>query len=194
VSLTTVDWYQTRSGDTVTADVAVQAALDEAEALLEEATLRKFPMGRYEMELYAHQGPVAGEWKVYPPAVPVTSVAETSGARIETDRVVRVSWPDYDFIVEASRTQFVDLVWDGGWTADTFPAGLRRLTFEVARALIAESAASVDGDGLPAGAKSVRLGDAAVTMRDYDADGATALLEDLVPGISKRLHSWRLRT
>lgn len=175
--LVTITRYRNLTGDDMTDDAQVTARIEEAQALIEDEYDR--PLESEERTETCRLHP---DLRVYPRATPITDIA-TDGVTIE-DSVTLLGatadeitgWPTFT----SSTFPVATVTYTGGWTSGTVPAWLARAICDLAAACWGPS-------GTPAGATSVRLGDAAVTY-SRPTDG----LDAIVPGITARLR--RLRT
>lgn len=191
--IATVEYYRVVTGDVTTAASAVSANLLEAEGMLDDALHRKLAYGEYTETL-----PLLEQGRVHPSAVPVLSV--TGDAVIgENGWSVYELYPDerggFPVLIDDpwrpwSDSPFATITYVGGYTDATAPPTLKRSVCRLAYALT--TPASTSPGGVPAGATSVRLGDAQVTFADpVDGDGAT--VDALVPGLWRQVRGYKHR-
>lgn len=192
--LITDSYYRLVTHDYETAASAVEVAVGAVTGLLDDACSRKLIEQERTEACLIIEGP-PGIYKVYPDAYPITSCSAPTGAQVAINqRYIAVPSPLYDPILADTDLGdgWASLTYVGGFTESTCPASLKLLIAELAYAL---GHSGVGGtSGVPAGATSVRLGDAAITFGTGDSTGALATLERLVPGCGPRVSGWRKRT
>lgn len=158
--LITVATYRAITGDTATPATTVSALVEQAEELLADALDRPLDEASRTEKLL----PTRDGW-VWPRATPIMSVA--GEWTIDGEGLWGAfgpGWPDLTGRVEVTST--------GGWVERTaHPTATNRLPAVIERdlAVVVHQLATTDTADYPAGATSVRLGDAAVT---FGADGA----------------------
>lgn len=181
--LITIARYRSITGDQATAASAVSALIEDAEDLLEEALERGLASTERTEKLVPTR-----DGYLWPSCTPITVA---TGWTIDGHGLIGTfgpGWPD--------QTGRVEVTYTGGWVertanageANALPAYIERDIAYAAHALGHTSA--TDGSAYPAGATSVRLGDAAVT---FGADGAPRRGSDVVTW-SRRTLSWKSRT
>lgn len=174
--LVTVHTYQHVTGDTTTDAITVSARIEEAQELLEDALDR--PLAEAERIESMHP---TRDGFLWPRATPILAAA---GYTID-GLGLRYAWPQAPLIVPTTTGRFV--TYTGGWVERTAnPSAPNRLPRELERdiALAAYALGQTSAStAIPAGARSVSLGDAAVT---FGPDGAPA------PGASRV--QWSRRT
>lgn len=156
MALVTVARYRAITGDTATADVAVTARMEDAEDLLIDALGRELASEERTERMW----PDRGGW-LWPKCTPITAA---TGYTIDGHGLIGVfgpAWPD--------ETGAVDVVYTGGWVERSAnPLAANRLPVYIEHDLAWATYALINPDtnvtGYPAGAVSVRLGDAAVTF------------------------------
>lgn len=163
MSLVTIARYRAITGDTASHSVEVSAKLELAGELLADALDRELEEAERTETLW----PTRDGW-LWPSCVPLVSCASHT---IDGDGlhggVFGMTWPD--------ETDAVTVTYTGGWVERSAnPSAANRLPAYI-EADIANAAQQLLGAGTasayPAGATSVRLGDAAVT---FGPDGAPA--------------------
>jgi hypothetical protein len=200
MSLVTLDTYRRLTHDSTTSDEDVEAALDDAQSLIEDILRRFLTSQEYTEELYvestgydsisAISNGVLGTGRVYPAQTPITSVPD--GYTIVGDAVVVTSTVngvgDYPgpFLDEPYNLVPISLTYTGGWTAENLPVTLRRSICEVAFGLVQPINAAL------LGATSVKLGDAAIS---YGPDGPTNSVagDFMQPATARRIKKWQRR-
>lgn len=175
-SLVTVERYQQVTGDSTTDETLVQERLDRAQRKVEEYLRR--PLASEErtervMLRYRPGGVLSGAYAAYPKVTPVTDVAD--GLTIDGSAVLGLSGTWLSWWEESE--QWAELVYTGGWTAETLPETIAENIIRLAHA--AGNPALV-----PAGATSVSVGDASVSF-----DGSTG--GSLPAPIAGDLRPWR---
>lgn len=156
MSLVTVERYRTITLDTTSSNVAITAAVEDAEAEVSEYLRRPVEQAERTETL-----PISRDGKVYPSATPIDSLGgDDSGLTLEGDIVIGAS-PDAGAFgwLGSPTTPQSTITYTGGWTADTLPKAIERAIALAAHHQIHSNPALV-----PAGATSVRVGDAAVTF------------------------------
>lgn len=163
MSLVTVARYRTITLDTTSTAESVTAAIEDAEALVSEYLRRPL-----ESEERTETLSISRDGRVYPSATPIDSLGgDDSDLVLEGDVVVGVS-PDAAALGWIGTTVLpqATITYTGGWTAETLPKAIER-----AIALAAHHQLHSDPALVPAGATSVRVGDAAVS---FGSGGASA--------------------
>lgn len=189
--------FQELTGDTTSASATVEAALDLAVDLVEEALDRFLEEGTYTEWLPVHLARGREVWpngatRCYPSAYPVSAVTSPSGASLlaGSDRIIQgVGLATTPASLDDLPLTHVQVTYTGGYTAATLPKGLERIIVLVARAIVAEYAGSTP---LPGGVTGLKLGDAQVTFTS-GVSPSMAALETLVPGIGHLCRPWRKR-
>jgi hypothetical protein len=178
--LVTVARYRAITGDLLTLDVTVTAAIELAEEDLAEALERPLAEGtRTERMIPTRDG-----W-LWPKATPIVDAPDRTINGLGLEPVWN-GWPCRDA---------VDVTYTGGWVERTAnPTATNRLPLCIeedlawaARRSMCPDADGIDVDAIPAGATSVRLGDAAVT---FAGDGAAGQR----PGFERGGRKWSRRT
>lgn len=148
MALVDVARYRTLTGDLATPDVTVVASLATATDMLADA------LGRAGIEeaTYSEWLLPTRDGRLHPSVTPLASCADYA---IDGDTLV-AGW----FVGTPGRS----VTYIGGWTSATVP---RCIEADLANA--ARTIAAPDTSGVPSGATSARLGDAAVT---YGPQGA----------------------
>lgn len=162
MSLVSVEQYRRITHDTSSAEDDVTEQLDAAEELVAEYLRRpgRFVHGTYtdRLRLYRAENAYDGAWVVYPVATPVTAA---TGLTVLNPRTIAGVSPDggpfLEGLVGSGTQPYATVTYSGGWTAETLPEAVRREIAKAAR-LGLDSITST----IPAGATSLRLGDAAV--------------------------------
>lgn len=172
----TVDSYRSITGDTTTAASAVSARIEEAIEILEDYLDRPLESDERTESMRPDR-----HGRLWPRATPITDSGD-----YEADGLALIGtlpWPQ-GFI---DSTTAIDVTYTGGWTEATLPSSIARdLAFAAYRL---EHPPSIDTTTYPAGATSVRLGDAAVT---FGASGAGAVgTGDTDSWWSRRTKSYR---
>jgi hypothetical protein len=171
VTLVSADRYAAITGDNDTDEAAAEDALAEAQALLEEELGRRGLLeddGTDKVERLLIRSDSSLGFVVYPTAIPITD----AGTLTQAGAVLSGASPDSSPAFVVQSEQWATVTYRGGYTADTVPESMARdIAWAAYRLLRPAAMASV-----PAGAKSVRLGDAAVTF-DRPHGGGT-------PGVS----------
>lgn len=200
MSIVTYAVYVSVTGDDTTASGDVEDAITEAEGLIGEF-LRRPLAAEWRSERY-HLRPYG---MVYPRCVPVLEVSATASYQVYDTAAIQFVTADSPpspspvgseeifgrtsgwYHEEAPRATVVYL---GGWDADTIPYTLRRGICYLARAIGAAPPATP----LPPGATSLSLGDASISLATPgDADGAGAVIDGLVPGLTATFRRYRWR-
>lgn len=157
-SLVTYAEYQRITGDTTTGQSAVNQALADAQQLAEERTSRTWSYGTYDETLLVFPNGL-----VYPSAVPIESVSIPAGATIRGHGIAVGSlgpWSDaYIDVPWSGSPRRLDVTYSGGWTVQTLPFTLKQAVASGAYRMLHAVALA----GVPAGAKSVSLGDASIS-------------------------------
>ena len=177
--LVTIDEYRQLTGDLTTAAAVASAAIDEAIELVEDATRRQL-----EAKVRTEVVMIWPDRRVYPKAIPI--ITAPAGVTLDPDGFAMrdVSPDDVSFggFVTHGAPPQATITYTGGYTTTTLPAALRRIIVQLARAI------TRDPSPIPAGAVSVRLGDASITYKD--STGASPV-DLLVPGSSATLSRYR---
>lgn len=163
MSLVTVDRYRTITLDTTSSEATITAAIEDAEAEVSEYLRRPLEQAERTETL-----PISRDGKLYPSATPLDPAAgDLADLAVEGDVVIGAS-PDAGELgwLGSVATPQATITYTGGWTADSLPKAIER-----AVALAAHHAIHTDPALVPAGATSVRVGDAAVT---YGPGGASS--------------------
>lgn len=163
--LVTVERYRAITGDRSNQEAAVTAAIEQAEEELTDVLGRPLAEGSYTDRLT----PTRDGW-LWPKATPIVDAPgwTINGLGLEP---AYSGWPCRDA---------VDVTYTGGWVERTAnPTAANRLPSCIeedlawrARAIVCPDAAGIDLSQIPAGATSVRLGDAAVSFGGNGAPGA----------------------
>ena len=171
--------YRSITLDESTADYLVTARLEDAQELIEGALSGRLLEEAERVETL----PISSDWRVFPHATPITAVPVDSVYAIDGSSLVNVAadastlfwphgWAD-------CRRVYATVTYTGGWTQATVPAKLAYSIAQLAEALGRPGA-------LPVGARSVSLGDAAITY-DRPLEG----LDEYVPGLARKLRGYR---
>lgn len=150
--------YQVLTGDTTTASAAFEVAASAAQDMLEDELGR---IGLLESGVKSERLPLVwdgtlGGWAVFPTAVPITD----AGADHTAQGAALVG-----VVIDASPFAFGDpagystVSYTGGYSTATVPAYMERDLAAATKVLL-----DPVGTPVPAGATSIRLGDAAVTF------------------------------
>lgn len=148
--LVTYARYLAITGDGTSDPGQVEEALADAQALLEDTLRRPLESGERTERLRVLDG------LVYPAATPITDAGDLT---VEGDALTGAS-PSSLLGGVFDSTDHATVTYTGGFTADTVPACIERDIAWAAHGLVRPLVAS----GVPVGATSVRLGDAAVTF------------------------------
>lgn len=170
--------YAEITGDTATAASAVSARIEDAVELLEDYLDRPLASGEVTEAL------VPDRWgRLWPRATPVTD-----GGDYEVDGLALLATPAWGWPGFVDPSSTVTVTYTGGFTSDTLPSCIERdLAWATYRLLHPSTVA--DLAGLPAGATSARLGDAALT---WGSGGAGAIAPQGTDSWwSKRTRSYR---
>lgn len=175
MSLVSVPRYRSITLDESTAEYLVTARVEDAQGMIQDALSGRLLEEAERTETL----PISSDWRVFPHATPITLAS--SGATYVIDgsslRNVAVDavngWP-----LDCGR-QYATVTYTGGWTQATVPSTLAYAIAQLAQALGRPGA-------LPAGATSVRLGDAGVTYGQ-----ALAGLDEYVPGLARKIRAYR---
>lgn len=176
-SLVTVDRYLTLTGDQAHGPSEIQDALDDAQVAIEEYLRRPLTSQARTETLRIYRGN-----RVYPSATPISAATDYDivgnalvGATADEGPVFITDVSDYP--------QRATVTYTGGYTAATLPKVLERAIADTAYDALNPSSSSAS---FPAGATSVRLGDAAVTFaRPTSAPGT------LSAGTKQSIHKYR---
>lgn len=163
MSLLTVARYRTITLDTTSYDYAITAAVEDAEAEVSEYLRRPLEQAERTETL-----PISRDGKLYPSATPLDAGSgDLADLTVEGDVVIGAS-PDAGAFgwLGSPTTPQATITYTGGWTADTLPKAIER-----AIALAAHHAIHTNPALVPAGATSVRVGDASIS---YGPGGASA--------------------
>lgn len=172
--VTVADYRRIVRIDTTSTDAAVTGALAEAQRLVEEYLGRQLEEDERTEELMIGRAGV-----VYPSAVPIASVSVPSGTTIRGHTIEGIS-PDEVFEVWPGGTATVTYI--GGFTYATLPASIRRrIAFEAYAILTVDPS-------VPANARSVSVGDAAIT---YDTSSGAG--GELSAATMRALRPWKKR-
>lgn len=156
MSLVTVARYRTITLDTTSDPESVSAAIEDAENAVSEYLRRPLSSAERTETL-----PISRDGKVYPSATPISALGgDDANLTIEGDVVIGVS-PDAAAFgwIGSPTTPQATVTYTGGWTAATLPKAVER-----AIALAAHHQLHSDPSLVPAGATSVRVGDASVSF------------------------------
>lgn len=171
--------YRVITGDSTTSDALATARIEEATELLEDALDRELAEASRTESLFPTR-----DGRLWPRCTPITSAG---GWTIDGETLIGPFGPGWP-----NDTGRVSVTYTGGFVERTAnPTATNRLPSYVERdiAFAALALAPPTTSSVPAGAVSVRLGDAAVT---FGPNGAPA------PGVgqvrwSRRTLSWRYR-
>lgn len=174
--LVTVERYQLVTGDTDSATARVEDAIADAADLLADALGRPTVVyGDHTETLPLHPHPRTGVAQAYPNVIPVES--EANGLTVSDDIIYGAS-PDGSPALDAwgSPPTASTLTYTAGWSATgtgrhRTPGYVERDVAWVAHFLLHPATQP----RLPAGATSVRLGDAAVTYATPQTPGAAGV-------------------
>lgn len=179
--------YRRRTGDSSSYDGLVDTALAKAQKLVEDKTDRFFESAtRTETLTVKENG------RVYPHALPLTSVSVPAGASVDGSSVIGTggSWvdPDYslnipDWTFPATRRLTSTVTYIGGYTADTMPDDVVGLVAEIAELALHPASMA----GVPAGATAVTSG--SHTVSGPFLGGSSSL----PPAIARQLRLWARR-
>jgi hypothetical protein len=162
--LLTITRYRAITGDTATESVAVSAAIEEAEELLAEELLGDtLDRELEEAERTETLWPTRDGY-LWPTCVPIVAAANYT---IDGDGLVGTFGPGWP-----NESGSVAVLYTGGWVERSAnPTATNRLPAYIERdlAFAAHALTAPSPNQYPAGATSVRLGDAAVT---FGPDGA----------------------
>jgi hypothetical protein len=184
VALLTYDRYVSLTGDTTTAVSAVEARIPDAEQAVSEFLGRPLEYGEYTDRLH-----IDVDGRVYPKAIPVSSVPASATYQVWDSRCLSYVTAAGDFLTEwpdmgdgyLERQPRADVTYTGGWTAATAPL---RLLQAIAQATYGLSNPTPLTDA-SVGATSVSVGDAAITWeagKPGTWSGAGQFLERIAPG------------
>jgi hypothetical protein len=172
-SIVTLADYQRITHDLTTYQPTVDAALADAQLLVEEFLRRPLTlMSRTErMRLYSAEnldGGYDGAYLCYPKATPVQTV--DGGLTVLSAVAVAGAFPDggpfLEGIIGQGVQPYATISYTGGYTADTLPATLRREIVITARGGI------IPATTVPPGATAVKVGDVSVTYQAAEFVGA----------------------
>lgn len=177
-----IDRYRTITGDTTSASAVVEAAVVEAQHLLEERLRRGL-----ELDERTERVKLFPDGAVFPSATPL--VAVPAGATVQGAAVLGAG-PSGTFLRPDDHTT---LTYTGGYDPDEddvsaatyVPVELARAVAWAAKAIIDRAAATLE---IPEGAISVRVGDVAVS---WGPGGAPAGGEVIFPASLVRRYRWR---
>lgn len=155
-----------------------EQTIDAAVALFEAATRRPLESRTVTERLHMKVTPGSSRRVVIPSRRPVTEVTAPEGAEVLTAAMVRL--PSRYVSGE------VEVVYTGGYTADTLPADIARVIAQLAAGL----ADQVDRGGreVSAAADAVSIGGDSVRLRDP----GYGELERLAPGCTSVIQRWSL--
>lgn len=143
--------YTTITGDTTGDSDTLNTALAEAQQLLEDELGRQLETGERTERLRLYPN-----GRVYPAVTPITVAAGyTIYGYAELGDASPIGGP-----FDTSDPQYAEVTYTGGYTDETVPVCIARDIAWAAYQLLGRDAAS----RIPAGATSVRIGDAAVTF------------------------------
>lgn len=171
MALLTIVRYQSFTGDTTTASAVVWPAILEAQELLEDELGR---IGLLEDDgddkterLRIYDDNVLGG-VVYPTAVPITDPGDYTQVGAGLTGAAPDGGP---YLWAVPEERYATVVYQGGYDDDTVPAYMARdLAFAAYQLLHADTLV-----GIPAGATSVRLGDAAITYASPTSGGTSGI-------------------
>lgn len=175
MSLVTYARYRVITGDTTSAATAVTAAIDDAQALLEERLQRELAQGERIERMYPDSN-----GRLYPHVTPI--VTPPTGLLADGD-ILYSTGPFRtvpDFIFEGN---WVDLTYTGGYLERTAnPNAANRLPEHVERDLALTAYVlvnrSLPAALIPVGASMARLGDAHIVFGSHGpSTGVEALVE-----------------
>lgn len=153
-SLVTVSRYQLITGDTTSATATVEDALEDAQGLAEEFLRRELTSQERTESLQVYPGA-----RVYPSVTPITAA---DGYDIDGYSLIGVA-PDlspFPFDPPSSRGVMGSVTYTGGYSAATLPKTIERVIARTAYQQLHPETLQ------PAGATSIRLGDAAITYAE----------------------------
>lgn len=159
--------YRIITLDTTSADAAVTGALVDAQQLVEDYLDRKLTQAlRTETMTYGPNG------LVWPKAWPV--IVAPAGMTIERSRrAIGGSSPGglTDAFADSDEPEFVTLTYTGGYTSATLPRVIESRIAWSAYSMLHPSV----GASVPAGAKSVSVGDASITFDKASSGSAVEI-------------------
>lgn len=147
--LVTYARYLAITGDAATDAADVEAALAEAQTLLEETLRRPLESAERTERLPVLDG------RVYPSATPITD-----GGDLTVEGYALTGASPSTVLGTLTDSDHATVTYTGGYTADNVPSCIERDIAWAAHSIVRPALAS----GVPVGATSVRLGDAAVTF------------------------------
>lgn len=165
MTLLDVPTYRRLTGDSATADAAVTPALVDAQRLVEEYLRRPLERAERTEQLRVYRLS-DGRTGVYPSATPISAVP--AGFVVEGVAVLGEGLLSGFTPWLGSEREHVTLTYTGGFVAATLPLTIAREIARLAQQLTQPVAAA------PAGAKSVRVGDVAVTYATPTGGGVDA--------------------
>jgi hypothetical protein len=178
VSVVTVAEYRALTGSAAGTDAAVQAALDETEALVAEYLRRPLAEAERTETLV-----VRADGTVWPSATPVESVSEPAGAAVQGGTLIEVGGTAFGpyFVTEGPWPGAkATVTYVGGWSSATLPATVRR-------AIVTAAKAALEGDTLALAARGPVTAEAVGDVsRSYAAPvggGGSALPAGVVQGL-----------
>lgn len=178
--LISITRYREITSDTATASAVVETAIEDAQALLEDQLRRPLEQAARTERLR-----VFPDGRVYPRATPIVSAA--AGADIYGASIVDGT-PDGTFL---QPDEFAEVTYTGGYDpAETDMSAVDYVPVELQRAVAwaAYTIVNAATSAAPPGARSVTVGDVAVT---YGPHGSPALGEvEFDRGLVRR---WRWR-
>lgn len=181
--LVTVERYRAITGDTTTAASAVSALVEAATEELEEILDRPLEHAEHTERLIATR-----DGKLWPRATPITAATGFTIDGLALLGARTFDWPSGGFwpFTEAAG---VDVTYSGGWTSDNVPRCIERDLAEAAKIL---GTAIPAGIAVPAGVKSVSVGDQSLTFADNAPTGGARSIA--LQGVwSRRTLSYRYR-
>lgn len=181
--------YQRLSGDTTTLEATANAAMLDAEALLQDVLNRTLPLGTY-----TERVKISPSGHVTPRAIPLVSIPASADYQIGTDAELRfvslsgtpffdtLDWRylDYDNDYPATWARVV-LTYTGGYTEATMPFTLKRAICVVA------SRMNTDSSWTDPTLITRTVGDVSVTR---SSAMASAMVDSLVPGLSATIRAY----
>lgn len=154
MTILTVQRYLELTHDTDSVPSAIEAALADAQIEIEDELGRALESDERTETLF-----VSSNGRAYPSVTPVTDAGDYE---VINNGVVVSDFfsPALDFIT--GQPSQVEITYTGGYTAETIPYRLERALADAAY----DQLHSTSTSEFPAGATSVRLGDAAVTFAE----------------------------
>lgn len=189
MDVVTVEDYRALTNDLSTDDDTVSARLDVALKMCEEELDRWLLLDTYTESVRMHDNGT-----VYPHAVPITTVSQPSGVSpymggYALAAVGSTYWWDPVFgpYEVWLSDPFTTVIYEGGFTRDTFPVGLRLIICDLALALGSRSPVLTS-----AAVASASVGDVSVSYGPGGTGGGT--VDSVLPGSSSRLRRYRRPT